>query len=743
MTNSKHVNRRSFLKSAFLAGGGLILHFNWPFAAAAEENNPLETGDVELNSYIKINKDGQIILFNPNPEFGQNVKTSMPMMLAEELDVDWEKIKVEQADFYPQRFGRQFTGGSQSIRGAWKPLRTAGATARQLLILAAAQSWKVPSEEITTNNGMLIHAPRNRKASYGEMASLAASIAVPENVKLKLISAFKIIGTSKSNVEIDNIITGKPLFTSDYKVDGMRYAMIIHPPAFGLELKSYDDEEAKTMPGITDIFSINTLPDDQDKNFFDTTSFRKLIVVVGNSTWEVLQAKKAVKVIWEAMPERKSLFGGNLLTIPAGLESSEQQYAQMDAFSKKPGKIERRDGNPEEAFKNATKILERTYTAPFLAHNTMEPVNCFAHVKGDQVDLFGPIQAPEFISGTIALRLKVPKENVHIRLARMGGGFGRRAYGHHLVEAAVISQKLQAPVRLIYTREDEMTAGIYRPMYSATFRAALDANNQLIAYHVKAGGIPESPLHANRFPAGAIDNYLAESWFVPSNITIGAFRAPRSNFMGASEQSFFDELAFEMDLDPIQLRLNLLKRAKENPVGKNNDYDASRYAAVIELVRDQSQWEQTPSNINRGMAAYFCHNTYAAEVVDLVVENNIPKVKKVVAAMDCGVVINVNSAKNMCEGAIIDGIGNSLFGELPFKNGQAQKDNFNTYRLIRANEIPKEIDIHFVDNGADPTGLGEPPFPPIFAAVANALFKATGKRFYNQPFIHEFNAQKS
>ena len=741
------INRRSFLSAALLAGGGMMLQFNWLAGCSPAERKALKMPDewFEMNSYIKIGENGVITLFNPNPEFGQNVKTSLPMILAEELDVDWEQVIVEQADFYPERYGRQFTGGSQSIRQAWTPLRMAGATARQMLILAAAKQWQVPAAEITTDQGILLHKSSGKKAHYGEFASSAAKIPVPAEVKLKAVSDFKIVGTSKKNVELKNILSGKPLFGIDYKTEGMLIAMIVHPPAFGMRLKSMDDSIAKTMPGIKSIFTIDSLTEDIVQNFFDATSFTKFAVVVGNSTWEVLQAKKALKVTWEQEPERIFTMASSWTPgaenikakYPAGLESSEDHRATMKEASKKPGNILRRNGDPESAFKSAGKVLERTYTAPFLAHNTMEPVNCFAHVTADKAELYGPLQAPEFIMGTLSQRLGLPKEKIHIKLARMGGGFGRRAYGHHLIEAAVISKQIQAPVKLVYTREDEMTAGIYRPTYSATYRAALDANNKLIAFHVKAGGIPETPIHPDRFPAGAIENYLAEGWQIPSNITIGAFRAPRSNFMAAAEQSFLDELAVELGKDPIDFRLELLERAKTNPVGEKNDYDAERYAGVLELVREKSQWKETPAGVHRGVSAYFCHNSYVAEVVDVVMKNNAPHVEKVVAAIDCGIVVNKDAAINMAEGAIVDGIGNALYGELSFKDGAPQKDNFTTYRMIRMNEAPKSIDIHFVQNEQAPTGMGEPPFPPVFAAVANALYKATGKRYYNQPFINE------
>ena len=316
----------------------------------------------------------------------------------------------------------------------------------------------------------------------------------------------------------------------------------------------------------------------------------------------------------------------------------------------------------------------------------------------------------------------------------MGGGFGQRAYGHHMVEAAVISQTVNAPVKMMYTREDDMTYGIYRPTYTATYRAALDKDNNLIAFHVKGGGIPEHPVHANRFPAGAVDNYLAEGWELPSNITIGAFRAPRSNFIAGAEQSFMDELAELAGKDPVEFRLQLLERSQKDPVGKDNDYDAERYAGVIKLASEKSKWNERPANVHRGFSAYFCHNTYVAEVLDIEMRNNKPVVQKVCAAVDCGIVVNPDAAANMGQGAVLDGIGNAFFGEMSFVDGVPEKSNFDKYRLIRQKEAPKSVDVYFVDNDHDPTGLGEPLFPPIFAAVANAMYRATGRRFYEQPF---------
>ncbi|KAA2215852.1 xanthine dehydrogenase family protein molybdopterin-binding subunit [Maribacter flavus] len=736
------IGRRSFIKSSALAGGGMVLGFSWLASCkmSAEEVNQLPKEWFKINGYLRIADNGQVTILSPNPEGGQNVKTSMPMIVADELGVDWKDVIVEQAPLDTAAFTLQFLGGSQSIRRGWEGLRMAGASAKAMLIAAAAQDWQVPSEEISARKGILTHTESDKSASYGEMASAAATMKVPEEVQLKEIKDFTIIGTSQKNVDGHKIVTGKPLFGVDTYKEGMLTAMIVTPPAFGLKLKSIDDSEAKNMPGIQSIFTIEVFNDDYEKAFFDTRTFNEVAVIVGNSTWEVMNAKKALKIDCEpieGITETRNRFGRKWEEYtPGGLESTAKHYAEMEAIASKKATVKRRDGHPENAFKNAAKVLEATYTAPFLAHNCMEPMNFFADVSDNKALLIGPLQKPELTEQTLSARLGIPIENIEIQMTRLGGGYGRRSYAHWLVEAALISQKMKAPVKLVYSREDDMTNGIYRPSYRATYRAALDANNNLIGFHVKTGGIPQSPLHENRFPAGAVENYLAEDWTIDTNLTVGSFRAPSSNFIACAEQSFLDEVAEATGKDPIDFRLELLERAQHNPVGENNDYEAHRYAGVLKLVKEKSNWSNRDS-VARGVAAYFCHNSYAAQVLDLTWENNEPVVQKVTCAIDCGIVVNPDAATNLAEGGIVDGIGNALYGEISFKDGVPDQQNFDTYRMIRMREAPKEIDVHFVESDIHPTGLGEPSFPPIFAALANAMYKATGKRAYKQPFLKE------
>lgn len=739
-------SRRSFLKVSSITGGGMMVGFSWlaglipneALARTAEAANEW----VELTGFIKITPDNQIKIFSPNPEFGTNVMTSLPMMVAEELEVDWEKVIIEQGDYDTPRFRSQFTGGSQGMRMAWRPLRTAGATARLMLLQAAANEWNVPVTDLKASKGVVYHIASNRSLTYGELATAASKLPAPEKVILKKNGEFSLIGTPQKNVEGKKIVSGKSLFTMDYKQEGMLIAMAIRPPAFGMKLKSYDAAEALKMPGIKNVFDIQVYKDGYVKAGFDTRTFNNLVVVVGNSTWEVMNARKKVNVTWEPIQsytETVAAWGGKKEeTIPAGLESTDDHMKQMYGMQKKPGRILRKDGDPETAFAKAKRVIERTYSAPFLSHNPMEPISCFAHITDKKAFFVAPIQIPEMMKQSIMANLDLPADKIEMKLARMGGGFGRKAYGHYIIEAGHISKKMNAPVKLIFTREDDMNNGVYRPSYMVTYRAAIDENNNVTAIHIKGGGIPEGAIHENRFPAGAFENYMAEGWEIPSNITIGAFRAPGSNFIASAEQSFLDELAESIGKDPIDYRIELLKKAKSNPVGKNNDYNADRYIGVLELVKEKSNWiKKNNKNARRGVAAYFCHNSYAAHVIDVSIKNGQPVVENIVSALDCGFVVNPEGAKNMVEGAVVDGIGNALYGGLRFEKGVPMQKNFHQYRIIRLREAPKKIDVHFVQNNIDPTGLGEPPFPPVFAALANALYKATGKRFYNQPFIND------
>jgi isoquinoline 1-oxidoreductase subunit beta len=717
-----HYNRRSFLKVSTAATGGIVLGFNWLMSCSTEEKStglPMPDEWFDINAYLKIGDNGVVTIYSPNPEIGQNVKTSMPMIIAEELDVDWTNVLVEQAGFDAVKYTRQLAGGSQSIRLGWKSLRMAGATARRMLMEAAAQQWEVPVHELTTDKGVIAH-PSGKTIGYGGVASLAATLEVPETVELKNPKDFAIIGKPTRNVDGKKIIKGEALFGIDIQREGMLIAMIEHAPAFGMTVKSVDDQQARSMPGIKDVFTITSLPEDVERQWSDVNAFPDLVVVVGTSTWEVMKAKKALKVEWEAT---------------STLESTEDHERALAALmEKKPEQPSRKDGNPDEAFRKAARVIERTYTAPFLAHNTMEPMNFFAHVTNNKAELVGPIQTPEQLRTTVSQVLDMPIEQVSVMMTRQGGGFGRRLYGHFGVEAAVISKKVNAPIKLVYTREDDMTQGTYRPAYKVRYQAAIDKNNSLTGIKIRGAGVHGSPVFNNRFPAGAVDHYLSENHSLDSNISTGAWRAPASNFMAIAEQCFLDEVAEALGKDPINFRLELFDRALQKPVGEKNDYDAARYAGVLKLVKEKSNWGERQEGVFRGVSAYYCHNSYVAQVVDLVMQEGNPVIKKVWCAVDCGIVVNPEGARNQVEGGIVDGIGHAMYSAMTFNEGKPAQNNFHTYRLIRFNQAPLEIETYFVENGIDPTGLGEPGLPPIGAAVANALYAATGNRLTRQPF---------
>lgn len=720
LIRTKH-NRRSFLKVSAAAGGGLVLGFNWLVSCTTKEamNNVPEVW-FDINAFLKIGDNGIVTIMAPNPEIGQNVKTSMPMIVAEELDVSWKDVIVEQAGLDTSKYTRQLAGGSQSIRQGWDSLRMAGATARRMLLDAAAQKWSLPVEELTTEDGMVKHSS-GKSAGYGELASLAATLEVADEVELKDVKDFKIVGQPIKNVDGEKMVTGKPLFGLDTDVEGMLIAMIVHPPAFGLKVKSFDAEVAKGMPGIVDVFTISTsLPEGAERQWSEVNAFHDLVAITGETTWQVMKAKKTLKIEWEEVSKG---------------ESTTDHIKEMNKLlAKAPEEPARKDGDPDKAFKNAAKVLERSYSSPIMAHNNMEPQNFYANVTNTNAEVRGPVQTPEQLRETISKVLGFDLENVAVNMTRAGGGFGRRLYNHFGVEAAVISKKAGAPVKLIYTREDDMTQGTYRPAYKVTYKAAIDSDNNITGFQVRGVGINSSPVFPNRFPAGTIDNYLAELHNLESNISTGAWRAPSSHFIAGAEASFMDELAEALGKDTVDLYLELFDRSMIDPVGKNNDYDPKRYKGVIELVKEKANWGVNQPGIYRGFAAYYCHNSYSAEVVDVKMVDDKPVVAKVWCAADCGIVINPDGASNQLEGGIVDGIGHAMYSALTLNSGEPDQNNFDSYRMIRNEEAPFEIETFLVESDIAPTGLGEPGLPPVSGALANALYKATGKRYYNQPF---------
>jgi isoquinoline 1-oxidoreductase subunit beta len=704
MESLQKQNRRDFLKIAASATGGLFLAFDWIDSSGAivKAGEKFLTDDVAFNGYLSISPEGIITIFSPNPELGQNIKTSFPMIVAEELDADWEKVKVVQANLDTKKYERQLTGGSGAIPHSWERLRKAGATARQMLVQAAAKKLNVTENTLTTDKSFVIHQESGRKLGYGELAQDASMQTVPTDVKLKEKKAFKLIGQPVRNVDNRDMITGKPLYGVDFYREGMLFAVIQRPQSFGMKVKSVDSSAAKAVPAVVDV-----------------VQFKNNVAVVGKSTWQVNKARKLLKIEYEKEGAIESTSDHDTL-FKKLLESGEG--VQM----------KRKDGDVDAAFKSAAKVITRDYQCPFLPHNPMEPMNFFADVRSDGVELVGPTQTPDRARNDVAKLLGIAPEKITVEITRLGGGFGRRLQADYVVEAAELSSIIKAPVKVIWTREDDMGGGSYRPAVRYRFSAALDSNGNLVGYKLRGVGINAGNCtREDNFPSGAVDNLLIESIEHKSPITTAPWRAPITNFLAFAEQSFIDEVAFAANVDPVKFRLSLLDKAKRIPVGAVK-YDIDRMTAVIELAAEKSGWGKK-TNLSQGFSVYFSHRSYVAQVAEVATKNGKPVLQKIHAAVDCGVVVNMSGAQQQVRGGVVDGLGHAMYGQLTFKDGVPEQKNFNTYRLIRLKEVP-EIDVHFVDNGIDPTGLGEPALPPTGGAVANALFRATGKRLYDQPF---------
>lgn len=709
--NKLTFSRRGFIRTTALASGGLLIGFNFFSSCSETAAPPVDISKLnfqDFNAFIKIAENGYVTIYSPNPEIGQGVKTSMPMIIAEELDVPWDHVTVEQGALDTVNFSRQVAGGSQSIRFGWDALRQTGATAKQMLVNAAAMKWGIDASSCSASNGIITNT-NGEQLHYGEVVKEAATLEVPENVSLKSPKDYKIIGKDAINVDIDKIITGESLFGLDYRVDGMAYVCVCRPPAFGQKIKSFDSTEAKSVNGVKDV-----------------VKFGDKVAVLASNTWAAMKGKKAVRIEWEA---------------EGTLESTELHDEKLLSLLDNTLEVRREDGNIETAFAEADAVLERTYESPFLPHNCLEPMNFYAHVTDDKVHLVGPIQTPAGTAKRVAELINRDENDIHLEMTRMGGGFGRRLYGDFVLEAAEISNITKQPVKVIYSREDDMNAGIYRPAIKYRIKASVK-DGEVTGYHLKEAAINSNMygLIPHFFPAGAIKNYKVESGNYKSNITTGAWRAPYTNFLAFAEQRFFDELAALIKKDPVQLRLDLLKNVKDGE-DPNIEYSAKRMTDVIKLAAEKSNWGKTNAGVHQGFSAYYSHNTHVAEVVDISMKNGEPFVEKVTVAVDCGIVVNPTGAKNQIEGGVIDGIGHAMYGDFSFKNGEPQDLNFNTYRLIRIKETPI-VHTYFVENDLSPTGLGEPGLPPAGGALANAIKAATGQELSKQPFIKALNQKQ-
>lgn len=728
LQNKNNFSRRNFLKTSILASGGMLIGFNLTTACKPEAIMPVDIKKLnfnDFNAFIKISDEGYVTIFSPNPEIGQGVKTSMPMIIAEELDVEWNKVNIVQGALDTISFKRQMAGGSQSIRFGWNALRETGATAKQMLINAAAVKWGVASNTCKASKGIITNT-NGDKLGYGEVVKEAALLEVPEDVKLKNIKDFTIIGQEIVNVDIDKIISGEPLFGLDYKSEGMVYVSVLRPPSFGQKLESFDATEAKKVTGVIDVITIGDKARSYIRSGKSNWTFKlsdtDKVVVIATNTWAAFKGKKALSAVW---------------VTDTKLESSEDHEKILTTvLNGKKQKVRREDGDVQKAFLMADRIIEKTYHSPFLPHNCMEPMNFYANVTPEKIHLVGPVQTPKHTASIVADMLGYDLDKVSLEMTRMGGGFGRRLYGDFVYEAAEISNAIKKPVKLVSSREDDMSTGIYRPAIKYRIKASIK-DGKVTGYHLKEAAINGNMygLIPNFFPAGCIPNYKVESANYRGNITTGAWRAPYTNFLAFAEQSFFDELALELNIDTIQLRLDLLQNVK-GIKDKRIQYSGQRMENTIKLAREKANWGKTKVGVYQGFSAYYSHNTHVAEIAEIELKDGFPVIKKVIVAVDCGVVVNPTGARNQVEGGVLDGIGHAMYADFSFKDGKPLHKNFDTYRLIRMQETPK-VEVHFVENEMSPTGLGEPGLPPAGGALANAINLALGKRIYRQPFIKE------
>ena len=680
-----------------MSGGGMLLSFS--FLNNVVEDLPGNDVEFTPNAYIRIGADGKIVLLAPNPEIGQGVKTSLPIIVAEELCVDWKKIQVEYAPI-DKKYGRQSAGGSGSVRGRFNELRTAGATAREMLVAAGAQTWNVPVTECSAENGFVVHKKSGRKLDYGKLTTKAATVDVPAKPTLKDTKDFKFIGTRIKDVDAHKIVTGKPLFGIDTRRKGMLFAMVARPPAYGKTLGTVDDTEALKVNGVKKVIKL-----------------KNSVAVLATSTWAAKKGRNALVIQWDATGK---------------LENTSEHFATFkEMLDKGAASPARNDGDVDAAKQNATKILDVFYEIPALSHGQMEPLNFFADVKDGKVELYGPTQVPGSVKSDVAKQLGIAEENISINMPRQGGGFGRKLMTDNGVEAALISAAAQCPVQVQWTREDDMQNDFYRPAEMYRYRAALSGDN-LLAWHQSGVGIGNG-VRGDSYVAGALANYRCEGQGLKSNTPTGFWRAPGANTLAFVAESFLDEVCNEFKKDPVAFRLELFQKAKQSPVGRVG-YDPDKYKSVVELVAKMSNWGTSSPGVYRGFATWFSFGSYAAQVVEIKMVNDKPKIMKVFCSVNCGQVINLSGAENQVQGAIVDGICHAMFPKVTFVNGAVAETNFDSYEFLRIKDAPLDIEVKFVDSDEAPMGLGEPALPPVAAAVANALYAATGKRIRKMPF---------
>ena len=701
------VDRRQFIKVSALAGGGLLIGTYLRFgdsvayaqtASAAESFAP--------NAFISIAPSGAVSIIAPNSEMGQGIKTGLPMIVAEELDVAWQDVTIVQGDLNPA-YGRQSSVGSGSTIANFTPLRTAGATARAMLIAAAAQTWGVPESECTTERSAVVHASSKRRAKYGELVAKAATLTAPANVPLKDPKDFKLLGTRVPGVDNQKIVTGAPLFGIDVKLPGMVYATYTKCPVFGGKVKGANLDEVKKRPGVRDAFVLDEIQ-----------GLTPGVAIIADSTWNAFAATETLKVQWDEGP--------------VASQSSAEMARQAEQLAK---------STPPDPMPAGAKAVEAAYHYPFLAHATLEPQNCTAVFKNGVMEMWTPTQIPASGQGLVTRGLGLQPKDVIVHITRLGGGFGRRGSNEFSIEAAAIAKKLEGtPVKLMWKREDDFAHDNYRSNGWHYFTAGLDGSGKVIALHdafVKMQGGP-GDMNAGGFPFIAIPGSQVKSSKLPAGIPTGYWRAPGDNGNIWATQSFIDELAHAAGRDPLSFTLDLI-RAVPAPATPGRGFDAAKMTNVLKLATEKAGWGQPrPRGEGMGFAITHTNNAYVAIVADVSVSRDGKlAIKKLTAAVDAGTIINLSAAEAQIQGAMIDGISAAWFQKITIEHGAAAQTNFDDYPMLRMNQSPPVVDVQFVKSIAPPTGLGEPGLPAAAPAVCNAIFAATGKRVRTLPIIGE------
>ncbi|MFZ0861127.1 MAG: xanthine dehydrogenase family protein molybdopterin-binding subunit [Candidatus Sulfotelmatobacter sp.] len=724
------ISRRQFVVGGAVAGAGSLVigvRFSGSLLRAQEsDRGAKKAGPNPFDAYVHVKPDGHITLIVAKSEMGQGIKTGLAMILAEEAEVDFNTVSVEQAETRPDIYAHMGTGGSGSTMENYTPLRRAGAAVRGLMITAAAAKWNVPPAECEAQKGTVLHEKSDRKASYGELVEAARKLPLPdpEKVQLKDEADFELIGHPTARVDVPSKVNGSAQFGIDVRVPEMVFAVVARCPTFGGKAAHFDAGKAKAVAGVLDVFEIPAM----GAGMFTAGG----IVVIGDSTWAAMKGREALQITWD--------HGA------AVSESSEGMREALRGAAQKSGKRVRNDGDVDAALSNGAKKVEAVYEMPLLAHATMEPMNITAHARGSDAEVWAPTQSPDWVQGTVAQVLGLKPDKVVVHTTLMGGGFGRRYMADFPAEVAQIAKLVGKPVQLVWTREDDMTHDFYRPATCHRMRGAVDANGRPVAwFHTLAstsirgywdpkaapeqqevGGAKEMPY--------AIPNVRLEFNGVNSAVPRAWWRSVENSFNGFAVESFIDELAAAAGQDPVQFRKSLLVKSANWKPKSEDDPDPARLLGVLELAAEKSDWgKPLGKGRGRGIAAFFSFGSYFAEVAEVTVKGSEFKIDRIVAAVDCGQMVNPESVRSQTEGAIVFGLSAALKNEITIKNGAVEQTNFDGYDPLRINEAPP-IEVHLVINKEEPGGMGEPGLPPAAPAVANAIFAASGQRLRRLPF---------